>query len=119
MISGFSSFAFLLVVALASSLSAAEPAPVQEAPKGYRMIFRSTAGQISMPDEIDRKRRTYFVDLAKIGLKPHHTFGGPAGTRFRAVKYDPDAQVLLCQEVATGRLIILKMGKVVNLPEAP
>ena len=83
------------------------------------MIFRNTSGQVSLPDEPQSK--TYFIDLTKAGMKPNQTFGGPTRDRFRVVTYQGNLvpPTLICEEVATKRLIILELGKVVDIAAKP
>jgi hypothetical protein len=108
--------AFTLAVvwfaALACDLSAADPS--------YRIIFRNTSGQISLPDEIGRNRKTYFIDLKAAGKKPDQYFGG-SGDRFRVVaNWDlGKPEMLTIEEAATKRRIALEVGVEKDLAQQP
>ena len=99
---------------------------VERIAKDYRIALKNSSGQISLPDE--PKRKTYFLDLTKVGTEPHQTFGGANGDRFKVVKFEkkvvPDPTVgerdvseLNCEELVTKRPILLVVGKEENLAE--
>jgi hypothetical protein len=110
--------AFIGLSLSADTVLAADPAPAQPA-KGYRIIFRNTSGQISLPD--DPRFKACFIDLTKAGMNPNERFGGPTRDRFRVVAYQGNLvpPTLICEEVATKRLIILELGKVVDADAKP
>ncbi|MFZ4763629.1 MAG: Amuc_1099 family pilus-like system protein [Roseimicrobium sp.] len=99
---------------------------IERAAKDYRVVLRNSSGQISLPDE--PKKKTYFIDLSKVGTEPHQAFGGSAGDRFKALKFekkivpDPttgerDVSELTCEELVTKKTVLLVVGKEENLAE--
>jgi hypothetical protein len=86
----------------------------------YRIIFRNTSGQISLPDEVGRNKKTYFIDLKAVGKKPDQMFGG-SGDRFRVVAYRDveKPETLTIEEVVTKRRIDLEVGVEMNLAGRP
>ena len=96
----------VLCTALTGVLNAAEQ---------YRICFRNTAGQVSLPDSLGPKN--YFIDLAKAGREPAQFFGGTTRKRFKVVSYDDVNKVLTCQDLDTGKIFELPLGKMVNLLE--
>lgn len=98
---------------------------VERLAKDYRVMLRNSSGQLSLQDE--PKRKTYFLDLTKVGTEPHQFFGGN-GDRFRTVKFEkkvmPDPRVgekdvseLTVEEIVTKRQLVLVMGAEQNLAE--
>jgi hypothetical protein len=108
--------ASLAVLLIAGNLCAADPPATNKDIISYRIILRNASGQISLPDEI--RKKTYFIDLDKVGAVPEQYFGGDASHRFKALKFDRVIQSLLCQEVETGKTFTLLIGKEFNLSEA-
>src|SRR5262245_37316720 len=101
----------ILFAALTSTLSAADQ---------YRMCLRNAAGQISLPDESGRAKKTYFLDLESViasGGGPQY-FGG-SGKRFKTLRYDAGLKVLTCEEVDTKKICELEVGKWINFLELP
>lgn len=93
--------------------------------KDYRVVLKNSSGQVSLIDE--PKRKTYFLDLTKVGTEPHQFFGGN-GDRFKTVKFEkkviPDPRVgerdvseLSIEEIVTKRPVVLVMGEEQNLAE--
>ncbi len=98
---------------------------VERLSKDYRVVLKNSSGQVSLPDE--PKKKTYFIDLTKVGTEPHQFFGGN-GDRFQTVKFEkkvvPDPRVgekdvseLTVQEIVTKRNLVLVMGEEQNLAE--
>ena len=101
----------ILCAAFTGILSAAEQ---------YRMCFRNSVGQISLPDESERARKHYFIDLDLLirSASPQY-FGGSSGKRFKALTYDAGRKVLKCEEVDTKKIFELELGKWINFLELP
>jgi hypothetical protein len=98
---------------------------VERIAKDYRIVLRNSSGQLSLPDE--PKRKTYFIDLAKVGAEPAQFFGGN-GDRFKVLKFevkkmpDPrlgerDVSELTVEDIVTKKPIVLVMGVETNLAE--
>jgi hypothetical protein len=104
----YSCIPLVFTALLAGILSAAEPEHKEDVSPLYRIIFRNTSGQISLPDE--PRHKTYFIDLAKAGKKPNQFFGGPERDRFKVLQFVNNNQ-LVCEEVKTKRIIKLDLGK--------
>ena len=100
----------ILFAALTGMLSAAEQ---------YRMCFMNTAGQISLPDESGRAKKTYFLDLNILIASASPQFFGGSGKRFKALTYDAGLKVLTCEEVDTKKIFKLEVGKWINFLELP
>ena len=98
---------------------------VERLAKDYRIILKNSSGQLSLPDE--PKKKTYFIDLAKVGTDPPQFFGGN-GDRFRIDKFEKkvvadervgekDVSELTVTEIVTKRPLVLVMGVEQNLAE--
>jgi hypothetical protein len=101
---------------------------VQRISKDYNIILKNSSGQISVPDETGRNKKTYFLNLSTVGQEPHQMFGG-TGDRFRVIKWEPktipdpvtgtkDVSELTIEEVVNpANKIVLVMNVPTNLAE--
>ena len=65
-------------------------------------------------------KKTYFIELAKVGVGAPQFFGGNlGGDRFKALRYDEVSKILYCVEVGTNKPFALEVGKWVNFLELP
>lgn len=98
---------------------------VERISKDYRVMLRNSSGQVSLLDE--PKKKTYFIDLTKVGSDPPQFFGGN-GDRFKTVKFEkkvvPDPKVgekdvseLTVEEIVSKKQIVLVLGTEQNLAE--
>ena len=111
----FCTLPMLSLAMCASLLLTVGPTFAQDTAGGYRMSLRNKSGQVSLPDETGKGKKTYFIDLAKAGQTPVQMFGGPSGDRFKVVSYDEITATLVCEEVETKTRINLEVGKQVVL----
>jgi hypothetical protein len=101
---------------------------VERISKDYNIILKNSSGQVSLPEEQGKNRKTYFLNLTNVGKEPPQLFGG-TGDRFRAVKWevktipDPvtgtkDVSELTIQETINPDVpIVLVMNTPKNLAE--
>lgn len=102
---------------------------VDRVAKDYRITLRNSSGQITLPDEPGKQKKTYFIDLGKIGVptEPPQFFGG-TGDRFKCLKWevkkmpDPrlgerDVSELTVEEIVSKKNIVLVLGVEKNLAE--
>jgi hypothetical protein len=109
---------------------------VQRIAKDYNIILKNSSGQISLPDETGRNKKTYFLNLNTVGKEPLDAEGKPiyqmiggTGDRFRVKKWEPktipdpvtgtkDVSELTIEEVINpANQIVLVMNVPTNLAE--
>jgi hypothetical protein len=100
----------LFLILLMAPLPSVSAEPESPPSSGiYRMILKNTSGRISFLD--DPKIKTLHLDLNSVEQGWPMRFGGPNKDRFKTLRCDRVAGTLTIEEVATKKVITLKVGE--------